>query len=85
MGQKTMRDRLAPGRGPSFPHPGFFGAVQIMLIIFHIAYYPKTTVDTLIEDLFLYNMILWDLCVSANPSYPKCPALLEGPSCPWLP
>ena len=21
MGQKTTRDRLAPGRGPSFPHP----------------------------------------------------------------
>ena len=21
-GQKTARDRLAPGRGPSFPHPG---------------------------------------------------------------
>ena len=22
LGQKTERDRLAPGRGPSFPHPG---------------------------------------------------------------
>ena len=22
VGQKTARDRLAPGRGPSFPHPG---------------------------------------------------------------
>ena len=22
MGQNTARDRLAPGRGPSFPHPG---------------------------------------------------------------
>ena len=33
MGQKTARDRLAPGRGPSFPH-GFFGAVQIMHISF---------------------------------------------------
>ena len=44
MGHKTVRDRLAPGRGPSFPHPGvrrFFGAVQIMhiilfVLIFHI-------------------------------------------------
>ena len=44
MGRKTARDRLAPGRGPSFPHPvlrRFFGAVQIMHIknivfIFHI-------------------------------------------------
>ena len=33
-----------------------------MLIFFHIAYFPKTTVDTLIEDMFLYNMIVWDLC-----------------------
>ena len=66
MAQKTTRDRLAPGRGPSFPHPGvrrfFPGAVRIMLIFFNIAYVPKTTVDTLIEDIFLYNMILWDLC-----------------------
>ena len=40
MGQKMTRDRLAPGRGPSFPHPGvrlFFGTVQIMLIFFNIA------------------------------------------------
>ena len=37
MGQKTARDRLAPGRGPSFPHPGvrrFVGAVQIIHIFF---------------------------------------------------
>ena len=64
-GEKSTRDRLAPGRGPSFQHPGlrrFFGAVQIMLIFFHIAYFPKTTIDKLIEDIFLYNMILWDLC-----------------------
>ena len=33
-----------------------------MLNFFHIAYFPKTNVDTLIEDIFLYNMILWDLC-----------------------
>ena len=35
LGQNTARDRLAPGRGPSFPHTGvsrFFGAVQIMHI-----------------------------------------------------
>ena len=37
MGQNTARDRLAPGRRPSFPHPGvrlFFGAVKIMHIFF---------------------------------------------------
>ena len=37
VGQKTARDRLAPGRGPSFVHPGVrwvFGAVQIMHILF---------------------------------------------------
>ena len=43
MGQNTARHRLAPGREPSFPHPGvrrLFGVVQIMYIIivfiFHI-------------------------------------------------
>ena len=60
------RDPLAPGRGPSFPRWGktvFVGAVQIglMLIFFHIAYFPKITVTTLIEDIFVYNMSLWDL------------------------
>ena len=37
MEQNTARDPLAPGRGPSVPHPGvrsFFGAVQIMHIFF---------------------------------------------------
>ena len=65
MGQKTERDRVAPGRGPYFPHPGednFVGAVQIMQLFFHISFCLKTTVNTLIEDIFLYNMILWDLC-----------------------
>ena len=65
MGQKTARDHLAPGRGPSFPHPGvrrLFGALQIMHMYFvHFSYFLKTTVNTLIEDIFLYNMILWDL------------------------
>ena len=59
MGQKTARDRLAPGRGLSFPH-GFFGAVQIMHISF--SYFLNKTVNTLIEAKFLYNMILLDLC-----------------------
>ena len=41
MGQNTARDRLVPGREPSFPRPvvrRLFGAVQIMHIffIFHI-------------------------------------------------
>ena len=39
MGQTMARDRLAPGRGSSFPHPGvtrLFGAVQIMHIFFFI-------------------------------------------------
>ena len=63
IGQKTARDRLAPGRGPSSPHPGvrrFFCAVQIMHIF--CSYFLKTTVNTLIEDIFLYNMVVWDLC-----------------------
>ena len=37
VGQKTARDRLAPGKGPSFPHPGVrpvFCAVQIIHIFF---------------------------------------------------
>ena len=65
MGQNTARDCLAPGKGPSFPHPGIrrvFGAVQIMHIFFYLSYFLKTTVNTLIEDIILYNMILWDLC-----------------------
>ena len=63
VGQKTVRDRLAPSRGPSFPHSGvrrFIGAVQIMHIFF--SYFLKTTINTLIEGIFLNNMILWDLC-----------------------
>ena len=78
---KTTRGRLAPGRGPSFAHPGvrrFFRYCSNNAHVFlHIAYFPKTTVDTLIEYyIFLYNMILWDLC--SNPSYPKCPSSLRG-------
>ena len=37
MGQKTARDRLAPGREPSFLHPRVrrcFGAIQMMHILF---------------------------------------------------
>ena len=67
-GQETARDRLAPGRGRSFPHPMgktvFVGAVQIMhtfVFIFHI-FFKKKPVNTLIEDIFLSSMILWDLC-----------------------
>ena len=66
LGQKTARDRLAPGRGPSFPHPGvrwvFWCCSNNAHIFFHISYFLKTTVNTLIEDSFLYNMIIWDLC-----------------------
>ena len=38
MGQNTARDRLAPGRGPSFPHPGVrrFQIMHIYFFIFHI-------------------------------------------------
>ena len=53
MGQNTARDRLAPSRGPFFPHPGvrrFFGAVQIMHIFFNISYFLKITVNTLIGN-----------------------------------
>ena len=61
MGQKTTRDRLAPGRGPSFPHPGvrrFFRCCSNNAhIFFTLHIFIKTTVDTLIEDIFLYNMI----------------------------
>ena len=66
MGQNTARDRLASGRGPSFPHPGvrrfFWCCSNNAHIFFHISYFLKTTVNTLIEDIILYNMILWDLC-----------------------
>ena len=65
MGQKTARDRLAPGRGPSFPHSGvrrFLWCCSNNAYFFHTSYFLKTTVNTLIEDIFLYNMILWDLC-----------------------
>ena len=56
MEQKTARDRLA--RGAVFPTPWgktFFGAVQIMHILF--SYFHNKTVNTLIEDIFLYNMM----------------------------
>ena len=80
-------DRLAPGGWPAFPHPGvrrFFRCCSNNAhIFFHIAYFPKTNIDTFIEDIFLYNMILLD--ISANPSYPKCPSPLEWPSWPRLP
>ena len=70
MGQKTTRAVL--------PHVGFFGAVQIMLIFFlQIAYFPETTVSTLIEDIFLYNTILWDLCYR-EPIISKKPISLRG-------
>ena len=65
IGQKR-RGTVLPQVGGRLSHTlgqdGFFGAVQIMLIFFHIAYFPKTTVDKVIEDIFIYNMILWDLC-----------------------
>ena len=47
-GAKTARDRLAPGREPSLPHPGvrrFFCTVQIIHIFFHISYFLKTTIQ----------------------------------------
>ncbi len=80
MGQNTARDRLAPSRGPFFPHPGvrrFFGAVQIMHIFFNISYFLKITVNTLIEDIFLYNIILRDLCYR-EPVIFKMPFSLRG-------
>ena len=60
------RRGLTPGGGGVFPTPWgktFFSVLfKYCSYFFHIAYFPKTTVDTLIEDIFLYNMILWDLC-----------------------
>ena len=62
MGHKTARDRLPPGRGPSFPHRGvrrfFWCCSNYAHIFFHNSYFLKTTVNTLIEDIFLYNMII---------------------------
>ena len=54
-----------------------------MLIFFHIAYFPKTTVDSLIEDLFLYNMILWDIC-KHEPIISKMPFSLRGAIMPQV-
>ena len=59
-----------------------------MLLFFHIAYFPKTTVDTLIEDIFLYNMIIWDLC-KREPIISKMPfslrgAVMPGPRLPYV-
>ena len=63
MGQNTASDRLVPGRRPSFPHPGvrrfFWRCSNNTHIFFHISYFLKTTVNTLIEDIILYNMIIF--------------------------
>ena len=62
---KNMRQKTT-SRGTVFPTPGvrrFFRCCSNNAhLFFHIAYFPKTTVDMLIEDIFLYNMVLWDLC-----------------------
>ena len=53
MWQQMASDRLAPGEGPPFPHPGvrrFFGAVQIMHIIMFVIFrifFKKKPVNTL--------------------------------------
>ena len=60
MWHKTARDRLVPGRGPYFPNPYVRRCCSNNAHI--IAYFLKTTVNTLIEDMFLYNMVLWGLC-----------------------
>ena len=66
MEQKTARDRLAPGGGPSFQHPGVRRVFWCcsnnahIFLIFQIFF--QKTVNTLIEDIFLYSMILLDLC-----------------------
>ena len=46
-GGETAKDRLAPGRRPSFPHPGerFFCAVQIMHKLFSY-FHIKTHLST---------------------------------------
>ena len=86
MGQKR-RGTVLPQVGGRLSHTlgktVFFGAVQIMLIFFQIAYFPKTTVDTLIEDIFLYNTILWDLCYR-EPIISKKPISLRGAVMPQV-
>ena len=66
MGHKTARDRLAPGRGSFFSHPVVrrfcWCCSNNAHIFFHISYFLKTAGNTLVEDIFLYNMIIWDLC-----------------------
>ena len=42
---------------------GFFGAVQITQILFsYFVFSLQKTVNTLIEDTFKYNAIIWRLC-----------------------
>ena len=42
MGQNTARDRLAPGRGPSFPHRFFWCCSNNAHISFIFSYFLKT-------------------------------------------
>ena len=48
-----------------------------MHFFFHISYFLKTTVNTLIEDILIYNMILCDLCYR-EPIISKIPFSLRG-------
>ena len=57
---KKARDRLAPGSGPSFPHPGVRRLFWCCSNTAHIDFIKKT-VNTLIEDMFLYNMVICGL------------------------
>ena len=86
-GKKDEGPSFAPGReGAVVPTPWgktFFWCCSNNAHIVFIILCSYRIVNTLIEYIFLYNMILW-VSVSANPSYPKCPSPLEGPSCPML-
>ena len=54
MGQQMARDLLVQVGA----RLSFVGTVQIMCILFLL----KKTVNRFIEDIILYNMIIWGLC-----------------------
>ena len=87
-GAKTMRRRLAPGRAPSFPHPGvrrFSWCSSNNAHIFFIFHIFLKQLLTLWYKTYFSTTWFYGICVNANPSYQKCCSPLEAPSCPRLP
>ena len=88
MGHTTARDRLAPGRRPSFLHPGvrlFCWCCSTNAIFFSIFHIFLKQLLTRWYNTYFSTTWFYGISVSANLSYPKRPSPLEGPSCPRLP